>query len=126
MTNIASSQKRGPLQLLSEYGPYIALLLLLLVCMVSSPSFRKPQNLLNITRQISYSGIIAIGMTCVIIGGGIDLSVGSMLAFCGCIGIYVPHAVCYIVREDIYYKLRDNMNRTAHGRESRKYHFFQP
>ncbi len=81
------------MDLLSEYGPYIALALLLLVCMVSSPAFRKPQNLLNITRQISYSGMIAIGMTYVIIGGGIDLSVGSMLAFSGCIGIFAMNQV---------------------------------
>ncbi len=81
------------MDLLSEYGPYIALALLLLVCMVSSPAFRKPQNLLNITRQISYSGMLAIGMTYVIIGGGIDLSVGSMLAFSGCIGIFAMNQV---------------------------------
>ncbi len=88
-----SGRRRGVMDLLSEYGPYIALALLLLVCMVSSPAFRKPQNLLNITRQISYSGMIAIGMTYVIIGGGIDLSVGSMLAFSGCIGIFAMNQV---------------------------------
>lgn len=68
---------------LAPYGVWLALLLLLGVCLVSSSSFRNPQNLLNITRQISYSGIIALGMTFVIIGGGIDLSVGSLLAFSG-------------------------------------------
>lgn len=72
---------------LASYGPYIALATLLLVCCISSPGFRKPQNLLNITRQVSYSGIIALGMTFVIIGGGIDLSVGSLMAFSGTLGI---------------------------------------
>ncbi len=72
---------------LTAYAPYFALALLLIICCISSPGFRKPQNLLNITRQVSYSGIIAIGMTFIIIGGGIDLSVGSLLAFSGTIGI---------------------------------------
>jgi len=40
---------------------------------------------MNILRQVSYTGIIALGMTFVIIGGGIDLSVGSMTAFIGAI-----------------------------------------
>ncbi len=70
-----------------EYAPYMALALLLIICCISSPGFRKPQNLLNITRQVSYSGIIALGMTYVIIGGGIDLSVGSLLALSGTLGI---------------------------------------
>jgi ribose transport system permease protein len=87
----ASTSKRAWPQrlsaLLSDYGPYLALVVLLLVCAISSPYFRRPQNLINITRQISYSGIIAIGMTFVIIGGGIDLSVGSLLAFAGSVAI---------------------------------------
>ncbi|MBQ6471154.1 MAG: ABC transporter permease, partial [Victivallales bacterium] len=74
-------------QLLVEWGPWLALATLLVVCCVSSPGFRKPQNLINITRQVSYSGLIALGMTVVIIGGGIDLSVGSLLAFSGTLGL---------------------------------------
>ena len=83
----AADWRQRALGRLSDYGPYIALAALLVVCAISSPSFRRPQNLINITRQISYSGIIAIGMTFVIIGGGIDLSVGSLLAFAGSVGI---------------------------------------
>lgn len=44
------------------------------------PNFLKPSNLLNITNQIAVIAIIAIGMTMVIITGGIDLSVGSLMA----------------------------------------------
>ena len=44
------------------------------------PNFLKPENLLNIANQIAVIAIIAIGMTVVIITGGIDLSVGSLLA----------------------------------------------
>jgi ribose transport system permease protein len=47
----------------------------------------KPENLLNILRQVSFVGIIAIGMTLVITLGGIDLSVGSLVAFLGGVGI---------------------------------------
>jgi len=78
---------------LTAYAPYFALALLLVICCISSPGFRKPQNLLNITRQVSYSGIIALGMTFIIIGGGIDLSVGSLLAFSGTIGIIAMNHV---------------------------------
>jgi len=45
------------------------------------PDFLKPDNLLNIANQISIIAIVAIGMTFVIITGGIDLSVGSLIAF---------------------------------------------
>ena len=47
----------------------------------------KPENLLNILRQVSFVGIIAMGMTLVITIGGIDLSVGSLVAFLGGVGI---------------------------------------
>ena len=43
----------------------------------------KPENLVNILRQVSFVGIIAMGMTLVITLGGIDLSVGSLVAFLG-------------------------------------------
>ena len=62
-----------------------ALLLLALVVAISikQPSFWSADNLLNITRQMSINAIIAAGMTLVILTGGIDLSVGSILAFVG-------------------------------------------
>lgn len=47
----------------------------------------KPENLVNILRQVSFVGIIAMGMTLVITIGGIDLSVGSLVAFLGGVGI---------------------------------------
>ncbi len=74
-------------------GPYMALLVLLIVCSLSSEHFRSVQNLLNITRQVSYSGIIALGMTFVIVGGGIDLSVGSLLALSGVFSILAMNQV---------------------------------
>ena len=74
-------------------GPYAALVLLLIVCCVSNESFRSVQNLVNIMRQVSYSGIIALGMTFVIAAGGIDLSVGSLLALSGVLSILGMNAL---------------------------------
>ena len=66
--------------MLGEYGAFIALVLLAVVLGVISPEFRAPSNLLNLLRQASFNGLIAIGMTCVILSDGIDLSVGSVFA----------------------------------------------
>ncbi|MGE5585667.1 MAG: ABC transporter permease [Bacillota bacterium] len=66
-----------------RFGSLYALILLFIVSSIASPYFLQLQNLLNILRQISYTGIIALGMTFVIISGGIDLSVGSMTALVG-------------------------------------------
>jgi len=76
-----------------RYGSLIALALLVVVSASLSPHFLQPQNLLNILRQVSYTGIIALGMTFVIIAGGIDLSVGSLAAFAGALGILAMNAL---------------------------------
>ena len=56
---------------------------------VMNPNFLNPVNLFNVMRQISITGLIALGMTFVILTAGIDLSVGSMLALCGMIAAVV-------------------------------------
>ena len=53
------------------------------------PIFITPGNMLMVMRQVSYTGIIALGMTMVIISGGIDLSVGSMMAFVGGVAVFL-------------------------------------
>ena len=73
----------------SKYAPFVALLILFVISSLASPYFLKPRNLLNILRQVSYTGVIGLGMTFVIIAGGIDLSVGSMVAFVGGITVLV-------------------------------------
>lgn len=73
-------------------GVWIALAVFLAVAMISNASFRSPQNLVNITRQVSYSGIIALGMTFVIAAGGIDLAVGSLFALAGVVSLFAMHA----------------------------------
>jgi len=56
---------------------------LVVVMAVVSPNFLTTTNLLNVVRQIAINGILAIGMTVVCLTGGIDLSVGSIVAFSG-------------------------------------------
>ncbi|MGN1033821.1 MAG: ABC transporter permease [Intestinibacter sp.] len=63
-----------------DLGALIALVLLVLVISFISPEFRTIDNFLSLLRQSSINGLIAFGMTCVILTGGIDLSVGSVLA----------------------------------------------
>lgn len=57
----------------------VALLVLVVVMTAVEPSFGTPQNLTNVTRNFAPFGIMALGMTLVIITGGIDLSVGSIM-----------------------------------------------
>ena len=56
------------------------LVLLIVIMAFLSPAFLKGRNVANIVKQISINGILAVGMTMVIITGGIDLSVGSVVA----------------------------------------------
>lgn len=65
--------------------PLIGLLVLMLIVTLISPNFLTIDNLLNILRQTSINAIIAMGMTFVILTAGIDLSVGSILAFAGAV-----------------------------------------
>ena len=62
---------------------WLALAALAVVCSLTSPTFAKTANLLNVARQSSYTGLVALGMTFVIVAGGIDLSVGSLFALSG-------------------------------------------
>lgn len=64
----------------SEYAAFIALVLLVAVLGCISPEFRTASNFLNLLRQATFNGLIAFGMTCVILSDGIDLSVGSTFA----------------------------------------------
>lgn len=63
-----------------RYGIGIVMLGMIILLAVISPTFRKPSNVISILLQISINGILALGMVFVITAGGIDLSIGSMLA----------------------------------------------
>lgn len=78
MSSLKNKKNVGAI--LGEYGAFIALALLVLVLSVTEPSFRTPSNLMNLLRQASFNGLIAFGMTLVILSDGIDLSVGSTFA----------------------------------------------
>lgn len=74
---------------LSRFGPLLALLVLVGLVAWQIPDFRKPENPLNIINQNAYVGIVAVGMTYVMILGGIDLSVGSMVALLAGLGALI-------------------------------------
>jgi ribose transport system permease protein len=72
--------------LLREAGIGVALVFLCIIFAVTSPNFVTYINVMNIFTQISINSVIAVGMTFVILLGGIDLSVGSVLALCTVVG----------------------------------------
>ena len=61
-------------------GIFWALILLVIIMALSQPAFLTKPNLINILKQASITGVLAVGMTLVLISGGIDLGVGSVLA----------------------------------------------
>lgn len=67
----------------------IVLVLLCVILTATAPNFLTADNLLNVLRNVSMQGLIALGMTMVIIAGEIDLSVGSMVAFSGCLTAWI-------------------------------------
>lgn len=69
----------------TKYMALIALIILVIIITALNPQFIAPNNLLNLLRQASVNALIAFGMTFVILTAGIDLSVGSILAFTGAI-----------------------------------------
>ena len=87
--NELTAGRSGWKKYLNDARPFLALAVLLIACMISNENFRSAQNLLNITRQVACTGIAALGMTLVIIAGGIDLSVGSLLALSGVSAVMV-------------------------------------
>lgn len=78
--------KTGPF--LQKYGVLVAFALLFIFNAIWQPGlFLKPENLRNLLNQNAAVGMVAVGMTLVIIGGGIDLSVGSLMAVASAIGL---------------------------------------
>ncbi len=71
---------------------FIAVILASLALTFATDSFATSKNLYNITRNVTFVAIIALGMTLVIITGGIDLSVGSVLCLCSMVLAVVMHA----------------------------------
>jgi len=76
---VAPARGRSLTDALEIYGIYVALVLVLIVAGLLSPAFYQPANIFNILRQASALGILSIGQTIVMIGGGIDLSVAAVM-----------------------------------------------
>ena len=79
----ASVSRQNAKALAQKYGIIGVLIILIAIISILEPKFLSPTNLFNVLTQSSIYGILALGMTLVITSKGIDLSVGSMLAFSG-------------------------------------------
>lgn len=77
----------------TRYSILIAFFVVCFVLAVLTPNFLTSVNIINVLRQVSITGVIAVGMTFVILIAGIDLSVGSVLALAGMLaaGLQVRH-----------------------------------
>jgi len=90
---VITSQKRNKLRWIwTEYSVMIAFLVIFILASLLNSDFLTFTNLINIIRQVSIIGIISLGMTLVMLSGGIDLSVGSVLAFTGAITLLALNA----------------------------------
>jgi ribose/xylose/arabinose/galactoside ABC-type transport system permease subunit len=77
------------LAVFSRFGAFVFLVVLCVIFAILEPAFLKPTNIFNVLRQVSIYGLLAIGMTFVILTAGIDLSVGSLLALAGLVAAAV-------------------------------------
>lgn len=85
-----------------NFAPVAALTILWIVLSVFTDTFFTQKNLISVLSQISVNGFIAIGITCVLIAGGIDLSVGSVVAAAGVVAVRLansgfPVIICVLV-----------------------------
>jgi inositol transport system permease protein len=74
---------------LARFAPMIFLIVLMALFAAAEPRFLSSINLFNVMRQVSITGLLALSMTFVILTAGIDLSVGSLLAFAGLVAAAV-------------------------------------
>src|SRR4051812_45732821 len=83
------NQRQAILRFLFQFQSYFGLIVVFILAVIFSPVrndanlFLKPNNLINIVLYASETGVLAVGMTLVILVGGIDLSVGSVMALIG-------------------------------------------
>ncbi len=76
---------------LQRFGIVIALVVLCMILGAITPNFLTPRNLLNVAQQISINGILAVGVTYVLLTGGVDLSLGSLVALTGVVAATFAH-----------------------------------
>ncbi len=85
----AAPSRADLIGLVSRFAPLIFLIVLMAAFSIFQPRFLSPLNLFNVMRQVSVYGLLAVGMTFVILTAGIDLSIGSLLAFAGLVAAAV-------------------------------------
>lgn len=107
-TRQANRRERLAARLQRGGAVVVLAVVVLLASLIFGPRFASVDNLLNILEASSFLGLVAVGMTFVIIGGGIDLSVGSLLALSAVLAAYgstygsvvavvLPLAVCGLI-----------------------------
>ncbi|WP_159884516.1 ABC transporter permease [Paenibacillus puerhi] len=74
---------------LKKYGIYFVLALLVVFFSLTTEAFLTTSNLMNVLRQVSMIGIVAVGISFVLIAGGIDLSVGSQISVVNILGAWM-------------------------------------
>ena len=87
--DIQAPVKTDIIGFLARFAPLIFLIVLMAAFAIGEPRFLTPLNLFNILRQVSIYGLLAVGMTFVILTAGIDLSIGSLVAFAGLVAAAV-------------------------------------
>ena len=90
----ASKSKAG--MFFRRFGIDLVLVVMVIVAGILEPTFLSVRNITNVFRQISVNGLIAIGMTFVIISGGIDLSVGSLTCLLGILVIAMQQTIHFL------------------------------
>jgi len=88
-SSAAETRKFDIVGIVSRFGAFSFLIVLCVIFAILEPAFLKPINIFNVLRQVSIYGLLAIGMTFVILTAGIDLSVGSLLALAGLVAAAV-------------------------------------
>ena len=76
-------------ELYSKYGILLILVVALIAGAILSPAFLVPSNLISVAKNVGVYAIMALGMTRLLIGGGVDLSAGSNVAMCSVVAAVV-------------------------------------
>src|SRR6266404_310212 len=76
---------------IARFGLLIALVVICAVLAAATPNFLTVGNLINVVRQISINGILAVGVTYVLLTGGVDLSLGSLVALTAVVAARCAH-----------------------------------
>lgn len=83
-TETSTIGKKRVSQVFNGLGVWLVVVAMVIILSLVSPKFLLKDNLINLVRQISVTGIVALGATYIILAGEIDLSSGNMLALLGC------------------------------------------